>query len=149
MAYVNTSFLPKTSRMVFNERLHARSDKGRVFLLGQDLHLNFGVDWVTPEQFLVSETVEAHTANWLHAEPGDTFRYRLQTRVGTSSTITNGSWTSYDGVRRIVTLTLPADETLQVRFQCQGKDSENGNININSFTGWRALSAPTPPPTEP
>ena len=147
MAYVNTSFLPKTSRMVFNERLHARSDKGRVFLLGQDLHLNYGVNWVTPEPFLVSESVEAETANWLHSEPGDIFRFRLQTRVGTSSTVSNGSWTSYNGVRQTVTIDLPADETLQVRFQCQGKDASNGNATINSFTGWRALAAPTPPST--
>ena len=33
MAYVNTTFLPKTNRMVFGDRLVARADKGRVFLL--------------------------------------------------------------------------------------------------------------------
>ena len=34
MAYVNTTFLPKTNRLVFGDRLVARSDKGRVFGLG-------------------------------------------------------------------------------------------------------------------
>ena len=34
MAYVNTTFLPKTNGLVFRERLTARSDKGRVFLYG-------------------------------------------------------------------------------------------------------------------
>lgn len=33
MAYVNTTFLPKTNGMVFADRLQARADKGRVFLL--------------------------------------------------------------------------------------------------------------------
>ena len=32
MAYVNTTFLPKTNGMVFGDRLQARADKGRVFL---------------------------------------------------------------------------------------------------------------------
>ena len=33
MAYVNTTFLPKTNGLVFGDRLEARSNKGRVFLM--------------------------------------------------------------------------------------------------------------------
>lgn len=33
MAYVNTTFLPKTNGMVFGDRLQARADKGRVYLM--------------------------------------------------------------------------------------------------------------------
>ena len=139
MAYVNTTFLPKTNGLVFSARLHARSDKGRVFGFGQDLVLNFGVNWVTPEPFLISETVEAETATFSHAEAGDIYRWRLQTRVGNSGSITNGSWTSYDGTRQTVSMTLPADETLQVRFHSQGKDVGT-SAQINSFAGWRQLS---------
>ena len=139
MAYVNTTFLPKTNGLVFSARLHARSDKGRVFGFGQDLVLNFGVNWVTPEPFLISETVEAETATCSHAEAGDIYRWRIQTRVGNSGSITNGSWTSYDGTRQTVSMTLPADETLQVRFQSQGKDAGTAG-QINSFTSWRQLS---------
>ena len=143
---VNTTFLPKTNGLVFSARLHARSDKGRVFGFGQDLVINFGVNWVTPEPFLVSEDVVATTANWLHAEAGDIYRFRLQTRPEGNSTITNLGWTTYDGTRQDVTVTLPADDTIQVRFHCQGKDQGTGAA-INSFTGWRSLSSPTPPET--
>ena len=31
MTYVNTTFLPKTARLTFKERLVARSNKGRVY----------------------------------------------------------------------------------------------------------------------
>ena len=144
MAYVNTTFLPKTNGEVFAERLHHRSDKGRVFGFGQDLVLNFGVTWVTPEPFLVGENVEAETATFNHAEAGDIYRYRLQTRVVTArATITNGAWTTYDGTRQTVTVTLPTDATLEVRFNAQGKDAQTGG-QINSFTAWRQLSTPTP-----
>ena len=37
MAYVNTTFLPKTNGLVFDPRLQARADKGRVFGLGPKL----------------------------------------------------------------------------------------------------------------
>ena len=144
MPYVNTTFLPKTTSKTFFARLHERSDKGRVFGFGQDLALNFGVAWVTPEPFLVGESVEAETATFNHAEAGDVYRYRLQTRVGSSGTISNGSWTTYNGSRQTVSVTLPADGTLQVRFQAQGKDDGTGAA-INSFTAWRSLSTPTVP----
>ena len=145
MTYVNTTFLPKTSRMTFKERLIARANKGRVFGMGKALlTLKFGVAWVTPEPFLVSETVEAETANWDNAAAEDTFRYRIQTRTAGESAISNGSWTSYDGTRQTVSVTLPADETLEVRFHSQGKDKSNGDTAINSFSGWRALGTVTP-----
>lgn len=145
MSYVNTTFLPKTSGLVFGERLVARSNKGRVYGLGTALlSLKYGVAWVTPEPFLVSESVEAETANWNNAETGDTFRYRLQTRPAGDTVITNGGWTTYDGSRQTVSVTLPADGTLEVRFHAQGKDLSNGDTAINSFTAWRALSTPTP-----
>ena len=135
MTYVNTTFLPKTSRLTFKERLVARANKGRVFGMGVEapplLTLNFGVNWVTPEPFLVSETVEAETASWNNAAADDTFRYRLQTRVAGETAVSNGSWTNYDGLRRTVSLTLPADETLEVRFHSQGKDKSNGDTAIN------------------
>ena len=140
---VNTTFLPKTNGLVFSARLHARSDKGRVFGFGQDLVINFGVNWVTPEPFLVSEDVVATTANWLHAEAGDIFRYRCQKKAANNTSIINGPWTTYDGTRQDVTITLPADAGYEARFHCQGKDAGTGAA-INSFTAWRTLSTPTP-----
>ena len=144
MPYVNTTFLPKTTSKTFFARLHERSDKGRVFGFGQDLALNYGVNWVTPEPFLVGESVEANTATFNHSEAGDIYRYRLQTRVGNGGAISNGSWTSYDGSRQTVSVTLPTDDTLQVRFHSQGKDNGTGAA-ISSFTGWRSLATPTVP----
>jgi hypothetical protein len=115
--------------------------------LSQDLVINFGVNWVTPEPFLVSEDVQAETATFNHAEAGDIYRYRIQTRqLDNKAAIINGPWTSYDGTRQTVTVTLPADDTLEVRFHSQGKDAGTGG-QINSFAGWRALSSPTPPET--
>ena len=144
MPYVNTTFLPKTNGMVFADRMIARSNKGRIPGLGKKLTLKYGVSWVTAEPFLVSEDVVARTASWDNIESGDVFRYRLQTRPAGDTTITNGGWTSYDGTGQDVTVTLPADDTLEVRFHSQGKDQSNDNVAINSFTAWRALSTPTP-----
>ena len=145
MAYVNTTFLPKTNGEVFAERLHHRSDKGRVFGFGEDLVLNFGVTWVTPEPFLVSEDVQAETATFNHAEAGDIFRYRIQTRqLANKAAVINGPWTNTTNTRSTVTVTLPSDDTLEVRFQSQGKDAGTGG-QINSFTAWRGLSTPTVP----
>lgn len=144
MPYVNTTFLPKTNGMVFSDRMIARSNKGRIPGLGQKLTLKYGVNWVTAEPFLVSEDVVAHTASWNNIESGDVFRYRLQTRPAGDTTISNSGWTSYDGTGQEVTVTLPADDTLEVRFHSQGKDASNDNVATNSFTAWRALSTPTP-----
>ena len=144
MAYINTSFLPKTNGKVFGERLVARSDKGRIPGLGQKLALRYGVNWVTPEPFLEGETVTAHTASWDHVEPGDIFRYRTQTRPAGGTTITNGSWTTYDGTGQDVTIVLPTDTTLEVRFQSQGKDVGNDNAQTNSMSGWRVINEITP-----
>ena len=144
MPYIDTTFLPKTNGLVFSSRMIARSNKGRIPGLGKQLSLKYGVNWVTPEPFLVSEDVVAHTASWNFAEPGDVFRHRIQTRPAGGTTITNGGWTTYDGTGQDVTVTLPADDTVEVRFQSQGKDLSNENVAINSFTAWRGLSTPTP-----
>ena len=61
--------------------------------------------------------------------------------TGGDGTITNGGWTSYDNTRQNVTYTLPATG-VDVRFHSQGKDS---GTQENSFTGWRAVNAVTPP----
>lgn len=145
MAYVNTTFLPKTNGMAFGARLVARSNKGRIPGLGKKLALRYGVNWVTAEPFLEGETVTAHTASWNYAEAGDTFRWRLQMRTAGLTAIVNGSWTAYDGTGQEVTMTLPSDPTLEVRFHSQGKDLSNGNVAINSFTAWRAINEVTPP----
>ena len=145
MAYVNTTFLPKTNGQTFHERMHHRSDKGRVYGFGQDLVVALGVNWVTPEPFLIDEDVDAETATFNHAEAGDIYRYRLQTRqLANKAAIINGPWTTYDGTRQTVTVTLPSDATLEVRFQAQGKDAGTG-AQILSATGWRGLSTPSIP----
>ena len=141
---VNTTFLPKTNGMTFSERLVARSNKGRIPGLGLKLTLKYGVNWVTPEPFLEGETVTAHTASWDYIESGDIFRYRIQMRTQGQTALVNGSWTTYDGTGQEVTITLPSDSTLEVRFQSQGKDASNGNATINSFSGYRTINALTP-----
>ena len=145
MAYVNTTFLPKTNGLVFADRLVARSDKGRVFGLGvsaDPIALDMGSAWVTGEPFLEAEVVTAATATYTGGQGTLVYRHRLQTRVtGGDGTITNGSWTTYNNTRQNVTYTLPATG-VDVRFQSQGKD-DNGQVN--SFTGWRTVNAVTPP----
>ena len=144
MPYVKHTNLPKTNGMVFSERLVARSNKGRVYGLGKKLALKYGVNWVTPEPFIEGETVTAHTASWNYAESDDIFRYRLQMRTQGQTALINGSWTSYDGTGQDVTIDLPADSTLEVRFQAQGKDASNANVAINNFSGWRTINTITP-----
>jgi len=148
MPYVNTTFLPKTNGLVFADRLVARSDKGRVFGLGvttSPLAVDSSVAWVTPEPFLVSEDVDATTATFLNVEAGDIFRYRIQTRdLTTKASLINGPWTTYDGTQQTVTVTLPNDDTLEVRFQSQGKEAPDNTL-VTSSTGWRAITPVTSP----
>ena len=104
------------------------------------MELEVGATWVSEEPFLEAEVVTAHTATFINGV-SITTRHRLQTRpTGGDGTITNGSWTTYDNTAQDVTYTLPATG-VDVRFHCQGTDG----TSINSFTGWRAVNAVTPP----
>ncbi len=69
MAYVNTTFLPKTNGMVFGDRLVARADKGRVFGLDAvppsdplEVADGQGANWVGTNVYEIGQTVEARTA---------------------------------------------------------------------------------------
>ena len=145
MPYVNTTFLPKTNGMVFANRLVARSDKGRVYGLGvtpDPLSTVIGAAWVTAEPMLELATAEATTATFAGGVGSVLYRHRLQSRVtGGDGTITNTSWTNTTNAANTVTYTLPASG-VDVRFQSQAKD-DNGQQQ--SFTGWRAVNAVTPP----
>ena len=139
------TFLPKTNLVkTFAERLQLRADKGRVFGLGVHIdpfELIFGVQWVdgTASTFVQLTDKVAKSASFTGGVSPFIYRHRIQTRpTGGDGTITNGSWTSYDGTRGDVTVTLPATG-VDLRFQAQGKD-DAGAI-VNSFTGWFAVLA--------
>lgn len=54
MAYVNTTFLPKTNGMVFGDRFATRSAKGRVFGPGVTLLSTIGAVTVSPDSTVAS-----------------------------------------------------------------------------------------------
>ena len=54
MAYVNTTFLPKTNGLVFADRLVVRSDKGRVFGPGVTPLSTIGAVTVSPDSTVAS-----------------------------------------------------------------------------------------------
>ena len=145
MPYTNTTFLPKTNGLVFDVRLVARSDKGRVYGLGvtpDPLSTVTAAAWVTAEPMLEAEVVQATTAAFAGGVGSILYRYRMQTRpTGGDGTITNSSWTTTTNAVNTVDLTLPATG-VDVRFHSQAKDDDGQQ---QSFTGWRAVNAVTPP----
>lgn len=74
-------------------------------------------------------------ANVAHFEGGNpettTYRYRWQTKSGASTSVwENGPWSGYnDHALEVSTLLTDGG---QIRFQCQAKDSSNGD-QVNSF----------------
>ena len=137
------TIFPKTNYdKTFAERLVARSDKGRVYGLGiSQVKIDVGATWVdaTASTFVEATDKTGKTASFTGGSPDVKYRWRTQTRpTDGDGTLTNGSWTSYDGVRQDVTFTLPATG-VDIRIHAQAKD---GSVSpTNSFTGFFAVLA--------
>ena len=148
---VNTTFLPKTTRMVFADRLTARSDKGRVFGLGVSadplaVAAGQGANWIGSNVYEVGQTVEGKTAEYVGGVEPITYRYRFQTKATGSSTWVNGSWINTTNAKNTVTYVLT--ETGQIKFQSQARDGSDPVVQLNSVTGIKTVTAAPVPPEE-
>ena len=146
---VDTTFLPKTNGLVFGDRLVARSDKGRVFLMNATPAADpiavadgQGANWVGTNVYEVGQTVEAKTAAFTGGLEPVTYRYRFQFKATGSDSWVNGSWTTTTNAKNSVTYTLT--ETGQVKLQSQARDSSDPVAQLNSITGVKTVTAPAP-----
>ncbi len=126
MAYVNTTFLPKTNGMVFGDRLVARSDKGRVFGLG-----------VTPLPTIGAVTVSPDAAS-VAAMESQTFTAVV---TGGDATDLTYKWTVRSGSAQLdtadnldtVTYTFIGAGTTQIQcavFSASSSNSPQSNISF-------------------
>ena len=148
MAYVNTTFLPKTNGMVFGDRLVARSNKGRVFGLGAvaptpplEVADGQGANWVGSNVYEIGQTVEARTAAFTGGLAPVTYRYRFQTKAVGSDTWVNQAWTNTTNAKNPVFYNITAAG--QVKFQSQARDSSDPTVQLNSVTGIKTVAQTT------
>jgi hypothetical protein len=147
MPYTNTTFLPKTNKLVFADRLAARSDKGRVFGLGVsadpiEVADGQGANWVGTNVYEVGQTIEGKTASFTGGVTPVTYRYRFQFKATGASDWVNGSWTTTTNAKNSVTYTLT--ETGQVKLQSQARDSSDPTVQLNSVTGVKTITEASP-----
>ena len=137
---IDTTFLPKTNGMVFGDRLPARSDKGRVFLLGGSLDplavaIGQGSNWVGSNDYQVNQTVEARTASYTGGVEPVTYRYRFQFKANGTADFVNGAWTNTTNAKTPVFYTIA--EAGQLKLQSQARDASDPTVQLNSVTGTK------------
>jgi len=145
---VNTTFLPKTNGLVFGDRLVARSDKGRVFLMAATPAADplavadgQGANWVGSNVYEIGQTVEARTAAFTGGVEPVTYRYRFQTRAVGSDSWVNGSWITTTNAKNSVFFNITAPG--QVKFQSQARDASDPTAQLNSVTGIKTVAQTT------
>ena len=145
---VDTTFLPKTNGLVFGDRLVARSDKGRVFLMDVStadplaVADGQGANWLGSNVYQVGQTIEGRTAAFVGGVEPVIYRYRFQFKPTGSDAFVNGSWINTTNAKNPVTYTLT--ETGQVKLQSQARDGSDPTVQLNSVTGVKTVvPAPT------
>ena len=77
---LETTFLPKTSGLVFSDRLQARSDKGRVFLSGavtyDPLVVVAGAKWKDDNIYEIGQTIQGQSATYSGGSENTVYRSR-------------------------------------------------------------------------
>ena len=150
---VQTTFLPKTSGLVFGERFQARSAKGRIFLSESGTPApppppalaiadGQGANWLNTNVYEVGQTVEGKTAAYTGGVEPVTYRYRFQFKATDTDTWVNGSWTNTTNAKNSVTYTLT--ETGQIKLQSQARDSSDPTVQLNSVTGIKTVVEAAP-----
>ncbi len=141
MAYVNTTFLPKTNGMVFGDRLVARSAKGRVFgLEGStptpplEVAENGGANLVATNVYEIGQVVTGKTAVFTGGNPDTTaYRSRWQSRPTASDAWVNSSWMNTTNAKNDHQYSITSAG--QIRFQSQARDTSDDPVTqVNSFT---------------
>ena len=151
MAYVNTTFLPKTNGLVFGDRLVARSDKGRVF--GMDgTHpappyppptVDTTGSWDAGNTYETGQTLTFDVAVYANTTSDTTFRWRQKYRAVAGDAWTNGSWNSYDNAS--VTKTITVADAGQYQIQSQARDAtQDPAVQVNNNSSVKSVTAPAP-----
>ena len=145
---VDTTFLPKTNGLVFGDRLVARSDKGRVFLMAATPPADplavadgQGANWLGSNVYQVGQTIEGRTAAYVGGVEPVIYRYRFQFKPTGSDSFVNGAWTNTTNAKNSVTYTLT--ETGQVKLQSQARDGSDPTVQLNSVTGVKTVTQTT------
>ena len=144
MAYVNTTFLPKTNGLVFGDRLVARSDKGRVFGLGVSPppYTPPTVDtvgsWDSGNTYETAQILTFDVAIFANTTSDTTFRWRQKYRATSDDPWTNGSWNPYDNVN--VTQSIIVNNAGQYQIQSQARDvTLEPVVQVNSNTSVKSV----------
>ena len=145
---VDTTFLPKTTGMVFGERLEARAAKGRVFLLTApgdeivepptpplEVAPNGGANLVSSNVYEIGQKIIGETAVFTGGNPETTKYTSFWQYRRTSNDAWQGSgWMNYTTNEKkdhAYTITKPG----QIRFVTQAEDSsDDPATKVNSIT---------------
>ena len=134
MAYVNTTFLPKTNGLVFQPRLEARSDKGRVFGLVD------GTDNPIPpgdgDSDAIATTVPGITGDPLVGETLSAIPPDVTAPVGFVYSGFNYTWGYYQTDE-----VIGEGETYEVQPEDVGKKI----VVVASVAAARSIDLPSPP----
>ena len=103
-----------------------------------------GSNWLNTNTYEVGQTVEARTAQYSGGVQPVTYRGRFCTRATSSDPWVNGSWTTVPNEKTPAFFELT--EAGQVKFQTQAKDSSDPQVQLNSITGIKDVTAPEPTP---
>jgi len=134
MAYVNTTFLPKTNGLVFADRLVARSAKGRVFgLEGSsstptlEIADNGGANLIAENVYEIGQVVTGKTAIFTGGNPATTtYRSRWQTRRTDSDGWEFSNWMNTTNAKNdhVYPILAPG----QLKFQSQARDTSTDPV---------------------
>lgn len=143
---VDTTFLPKTNGMVFGDRLVARSNKGRVFLMAATPAFDplavaegMGSNLINTNVYEIGQTVIAKTAVFTGGNPETTtYRSRWQWKELSSDSWVNNSWVDATNEKNShpYLITNPGF----IRFQSQARDTSDDPVTqLISNTGTREI----------
>ena len=139
---VDTTFLPKTNGLVFGDRLVARSNKGRVFLIGVSsteplaIAAGKGSNWINTNVYQVGQTVTAKTAEYVGGTEPVTYRYRFQFKATGADWVAE-PWITTTNSKNDATYTLT--EPGEVKFQSQARDGSDPVVVMNSSSGIKTV----------
>ena len=141
---VNTTFLPKTSGLVFSDRLVARSDKGRVFLAGttyNPLQVVTKALWLEDNVYEVGETIAGYSATFTGGSVETVYRSRAQYRKFEDDQWQNSEW--FEHGNEVISVPVVIPVAGQIRFMTQAFDESVGVYRVmdkaQSFASVRTV----------
>ena len=124
---VNTTFLPKTTGLVFSDRLVARSDKGRVFLAGttyDPLQVATKALWLEDNVYEIGATIAGYSATFTGGSANTEYRSRAQFRKFEYDQWQNSVW--FEHGNEVISVPVVIPVAGQIRFMTQAFDEQAG-----------------------